>query len=110
MFGKVACVFSILSLIAAAEAGAEPQSDAKLDQASGILGFYLARIRADGVAKPAPMKQWLDKLAENNSAILALINAYSPHASHTEVAPPQPGRRRTPDSKLAAGWITQGTG
>jgi hypothetical protein len=47
---------------------------------SGILASYLAKIRADGVAKHAEMKQQLDRLAENNSAIVALINVYRPHA------------------------------
>jgi hypothetical protein len=47
---------------------------------AGILAAYLAKIRADGVAKQADTKQKLDRLAENNSAILALINVYLPHA------------------------------
>jgi hypothetical protein len=47
---------------------------------AGILAAYLAEIRADGVAEHADTKQKLDRLAENNSAILALINVYSPHA------------------------------
>jgi hypothetical protein len=56
------------------------QSDAAKEQESGILGSYLAAIRADGVAKHADRKQRLDQLAENNSAILALLNVYLPHA------------------------------
>ena len=48
---------------------------------TGNLAAYLAEIRADGVAQHPDTKQKLDRLAENNSAILALINAYSPHAT-----------------------------
>jgi hypothetical protein len=57
------------------------QTDAVSD--SGILASYLAKIRADGVPKHAEMKQRLDRLAENNAAILALVNVYSPHAKTT---------------------------
>ena len=46
----------------------------------GILASYLAKIRADGLPKHAGMKQQLDRLAENNSEILALINVYAPRA------------------------------
>jgi hypothetical protein len=56
------------------------QTDAALEKDSGILASYLAKIRADGVAKHADMKQRLDQLAENNSAIVTLINVYTPHA------------------------------
>jgi hypothetical protein len=44
------------------------------------MAWYLAAIRSDGVAKHADAKQKLDRLAENNAAILALINVYEPHA------------------------------
>ncbi len=47
---------------------------------SGVLGSYLAEIRADGVVKHADIKQRLDRLAENNSEILALLNVYTPYA------------------------------
>jgi hypothetical protein len=47
---------------------------------SGILESYLAKIRKDGVARHADMKQRLDQLAENNSAIVTLIKAFAPHA------------------------------
>jgi len=46
----------------------------------GILESYIAKIRRDGVAKNAAMKQRLDELAENNTAIITLIKAYAPHA------------------------------
>jgi hypothetical protein len=44
------------------------------------LESYLVKIRRDGVPKNAPMKQRLDLLAENNTAVVALIKAYAPHA------------------------------
>jgi hypothetical protein len=56
------------------------QSDATQEKESGILGSYLAAIRADGVVKHADRKQRLDQLAENNAGILALLNVYLPHA------------------------------
>jgi hypothetical protein len=51
---------------------------------SGILESYLAKIRRDGVAKHAGMKQRLDALAENNTAIVTLIKAYAPQARTPE--------------------------
>ncbi len=47
---------------------------------SGILNSYLAKIRRDGVGKHTDMKQRLDQLSENNTAIVTLIKAYAPHA------------------------------
>jgi hypothetical protein len=47
---------------------------------SGILESYLSKIRRDGVAKYSDMKQRLDTLAENNTAIVTLIKAYAPQA------------------------------
>src|ERR1700736_6303863 len=44
---------------------------------SGILESYLLKIRRDGMAKNAQMKQRLEALADNNTALLTLINAYS---------------------------------
>jgi hypothetical protein len=58
----------------------ELQSESFTEKDSGILESYLAKIRRDGVAKHADMKQRLDTLAENNTAIVTLIKAYSPHA------------------------------
>ena len=58
----------------------ELQSDPFTDKNSGILESYLAKVRRDGVPKHADMKQRLDQLAENNTSIVALIKAYSPHA------------------------------
>jgi hypothetical protein len=56
------------------------QTNAALGKDSGVLASYLAQIRADGVAKQADMMQRLDRLAENNSAIVTLINVYTPRA------------------------------
>jgi hypothetical protein len=58
----------------------ELQSDRFAEKDSGILESYLAKTRRDGVAKHADMKQRLDTLAENNTAIVTLIKAYSPRA------------------------------
>ena len=59
---------------------AELQAEPFTEKDAGILASYLAKIRRDGVAKNAQMKQRLDQLAGNNIAIVALIIAYSPHA------------------------------
>lgn len=58
----------------------ELQSEPFTEKDSGVLESYLTKIRRDGVAKHADMKQRLDQLAENNTAIVTLIKAYSPHA------------------------------
>jgi hypothetical protein len=58
----------------------ELQSEPFTEKDSGILESYLAKIRRDGVAKHADMKQHLDTLAENNTAIVTLLKVYSPHA------------------------------
>ena len=47
---------------------------------SGILESYLLKIRRDGVAKNADMKQRLDTLAENGTALTTLIAVYLPNA------------------------------
>jgi hypothetical protein len=44
----------------------ELQLEPFTEKDSGILESYLAKIRRDGVAKHAHMKQRLDTLAENN--------------------------------------------
>ncbi len=56
------------------------ESEPFTENDSGILESYLAKIRRDGVVKHADMEQKLDALAENNTAIVTLIKAYSPHA------------------------------
>jgi hypothetical protein len=57
----------------------ELQAEPDVEKDNGILESYLIKIRRDGVAKHADMKQRLDTLAENNTAIVTLIKAYSPH-------------------------------
>ncbi|GAC1421377.1 MAG: hypothetical protein NVSMB6_23050 [Burkholderiaceae bacterium] len=61
----------------------ELQSDPFTEKDSGILESYLAKIRRDGVAKHADMKQRLDTLAETNTAIVTLIKTYVPYAKTT---------------------------
>jgi hypothetical protein len=58
----------------------ELQAEPSTEKDTGILESYLAKIRRDGVANHADMKQRLDTLAENNTTIVALIKAYAPHA------------------------------
>jgi hypothetical protein len=58
----------------------ELQAEPFTEKDAGILASYLAKIRRDGVAKNAQMKQRLDQLADNNIAIVALVTAYAPHA------------------------------
>jgi hypothetical protein len=55
----------------------ELQAEPFTEKDKGILESYLAKIRRDGVAKHADMKQRLDQLAENNTTIVALIKTYS---------------------------------
>ena len=50
------------------------------DKGNGLLESYLTNIRSTGVPGNAQMKQRLDQLAENNAAIVALIEVYAPHA------------------------------
>jgi hypothetical protein len=40
----------------------------------GIIGSYLLRLRTDGVAKSAEMKQRIDRLAENTTALETLLD------------------------------------
>jgi len=58
----------------------ELQTRPVVEYANGILESYLITIRAGGVPKNAEMKQRLDRLAENNTAIVALLKVYAPHA------------------------------
>jgi hypothetical protein len=64
----------------------ELQNGAFAEPGVGILAAYLAKIRRDGVVKTAEMKQRLDRLAENNTAIVTIFNVYSAHAVLTEVS------------------------
>ena len=58
----------------------ELQVEPFTEKDAGILASYLAKIRRDGIAKHAGMKQRLDQLAENNTSIVALITEYAPLA------------------------------
>ena len=58
----------------------ELQAESFVEKDNGILESYLVKIRRDGVVKSAPMKQRLDTLAENNTAIVSMIAAYLPNA------------------------------
>lgn len=58
----------------------ELQTQPFAEDNKGILESYLMRIRTGGVPKNAEMKQRLDRLAENNAAIVTLIKVYAPHA------------------------------
>jgi hypothetical protein len=64
----------------------ELQAEPFTEKDSGILESYMAKIRRDGVPKHADMKQKLDQLAENNTAIVTLIKAYAPQARTPEFA------------------------
>src|SRR5580698_5082790 len=65
----------------------ELQAEPFTEKDSGILESYLAKIRRDGVPKHADMKQKLDVLAENNTAIVTLIKAYAPQAKTAAFVP-----------------------
>jgi secreted Zn-dependent insulinase-like peptidase len=54
--------------------------DGMADAEPAILGTYLQRIRRDGVPRQAAMKQRIDTLVNNNTAILALVSKYAPRA------------------------------
>jgi hypothetical protein len=58
----------------------ELQAEPFIEKNSSVLESYLAKIRGDGVRDHADMKQRLDQLAENNTAIVTLIKAYAPIA------------------------------
>ena len=58
----------------------ELQAPPFTEDESGILEAYLVKLRRDGIAKTSGMKQRLDALAENNTAISTLITAYLPNA------------------------------
>jgi hypothetical protein len=59
---------------------AELNTEPFVEQDNGILESFLIKIRRDGVATHADMKQRLDQLAENNTAIVTLIKAYATQA------------------------------
>jgi hypothetical protein len=65
----------------------ELQAEPFAEKDSGILESYLTKIRRDGVPKHADMKQKLDQLAENNTAIVTLIKVYAPCAKTLRFVP-----------------------
>jgi hypothetical protein len=46
----------------------------------GFIAAYLIKIRRDGLPKHSDMKQRIDRMNNNNTAILALLAKYSTHA------------------------------
>jgi hypothetical protein len=58
----------------------ELQGEPFTEKDDGILESYLIKLRREGIIKNAQMKQRLDQLAENNTAIVTLIKVHSPHA------------------------------
>ena len=54
--------------------------DGLTESESAILDTYLQRIRKDGVPKNSVMKQRIDALVNNNTAIVALLFKYIPRA------------------------------
>jgi hypothetical protein len=56
----------------------ELQAEPFVEPGNGNLESYLIKIRRDGLPKNAQMKQRLDQLAENNTAIITLLGAYAP--------------------------------
>lgn len=47
---------------------------------NNFVSAYLIKIRRDGVPKHSDMKQRIDRINNNNTAILALLAKYSTHA------------------------------
>ena len=50
----------------------ELQSPPLGEPGTGVIASYLGKIRRDGIGPHAPMRQRLDRLADNNVAIVAL--------------------------------------
>jgi hypothetical protein len=61
----------------------ELEGERNAEKDSGILDSYMARVRRDGVSKNSGMKQRIDALVNNNTAVLALLSTYSTHARTT---------------------------
>jgi hypothetical protein len=62
------------------------QSPPFAESGKGILQSYLVKLRRDGLARTAAMKQLLDQLAQDDTVLLTLIAAYAPSASTPEFA------------------------
>jgi len=54
------------------------------DSESAILDTYLQRIRKDGVSKNSAMRQRIDRLVDNNTAIVTLFSTYTTRARTLE--------------------------
>lgn len=58
----------------------ELESAEYAEPGNGFVAAYLIKIRRDGVPKHSDMKQRIDRINNNNTAILALLAKYSTHA------------------------------
>ena len=58
--------------------------DGLADSESAIPDTYLQRIRKDGVPKNSAMKQRIDRLVDNNTAIVTLLSTYTTRARTLE--------------------------
>lgn len=58
----------------------ELQSAEYVEPGNEFVAAYLIKIRRDGVPKHSDMKQRIDRINNNNTAILALLAKYSTHA------------------------------
>ena len=62
----------------------ELQSAPYAESDNEFVSAYLIKIRRDGVPKHSDMKQRIDRIINNNTAILALLAKYSTHARTPE--------------------------
>ncbi|MBS0394492.1 MAG: hypothetical protein JSR54_07675 [Proteobacteria bacterium] len=58
------------------------QRAAGLESPQGLLPYYLERIRADGAPKHSALRQQIDRLVDNNTALVTLLSKYLPRARH----------------------------
>jgi hypothetical protein len=58
----------------------ELESAKYVESGNQFVSAYLIKIRRDGVPKHSDMKQRIDRIVDNNTAILALLAKYSTHA------------------------------
>ncbi len=56
----------------------------RLDSPEGLLAYYLQRIREDGVPKHSALRQQIDAIVDNNTAVVTLLSKYAPRARHAE--------------------------
>lgn len=62
----------------------ELQANQFVEPYSDILPSYLIKIRRDGVQSHADMKQLLNSLAENTTALATLVDLYEPQSKTNE--------------------------